>query len=63
MYISHSLEECIAQNDVVQPLQTWFLLYVPVDEEEHWQVDFLASSDLLLFEAEALYFCKVRCDL
>jgi hypothetical protein len=59
----HSPEECIAENDVVHSVHTGILDDVSVNEEEYWEVDFFARSDLLLFEAEALDLGKVRRDL
>ena len=61
--IIDSPEECVTQNHVVHRVHRWVIHDVSVDEEEDGQIDFFAGADLLLLEAEALDFGKVRCDL
>ncbi len=56
-------EERVRQNDVVDVVERRVVHHVAVDEEEDWEVDFLASTDFLFFEAEALDLCKVGGDL
>jgi hypothetical protein len=50
---SDSLEERIAQDDIINRVELWLVQNVPVNEEEHGEIDLFASADLLLFEAEA----------
>ena len=58
-----SLEECITQHHVVQPVQLRLVDNIAIDKEEHRQIDFFAGTDLLLFKAEALDFGEIRSDL
>lgn len=60
---TNSLEERIAQDDIIDRVELWLVQNVPVNEEEHGEIDFLASADLLLFEAEAFDLGEERRDL
>lgn len=56
-------EESVAQDYIVQAIQTRLIVDIPINKEKDWQVDLFPSSNLLLFETKALDFGKVRCDL
>lgn len=58
-----SPEESIAQNHIVQSVQLWLIDDIPINEEEYREIDFLASSDLLLFKAKTFHFGKIRRNL
>ena len=60
---ANSLEECIAQNDIIQSVHPRIITDITINEEEDWKIDFFTRSNLLLFKAKALDFGKVRCDL
>lgn len=56
-------EKRITQYNVVYIPTRGIIKHVFVYEKEKRHVDFFAREELLLLEAEALYFRKVRCNL
>lgn len=56
-------EEGVAEHDIIDIFERGVVDKVAVDKEEDREVDFFVGEDLLFFEAEALYFGKVGCDL
>lgn len=57
------LQECVRQGDLAHVLHERVVQEIAVDEEKDGQINFFTGQDPLLFEAEALDFGKVGCDL
>ena len=57
--IPPSRKERITQHNIIHPFCRWIIQHVRINEKEHWQVYLFSSQQLLFFETETFYFCKV----